>query len=205
MNQDTKTLLRISRNHVSLSKKSKEQKRIDHSIVSIVFSAISVEAAINLAICSPALHIKNRGQRIFLGTLLTNYFSATIPKKLGFLFKVYPTLKQEKELGKEIKNLFSFRNKIVHSTPIYSEAIDLSEVFERIDEKSLTVYDDNERFLQTTPTLHLKDVNSLFKDIPSLAEKYYEIAERFLKLLDNVSLKEVENGYLDSMRNSCGT
>jgi len=201
MNQDTKTLLRISRKHVNLSKRSKAQVQIDHAIVSIVFSAIAVESALNLTICLPVLYIKNRAQRIFFGTLLTNCFSASIPKKLTFLFRVYPTLRTKKELRKKIQELFTFRNKIVHSTPIYSEARDPSEVFEYMEEKGLTTYSFNENVLPTKPQLHLGDVGSVFVDVLSLAEDYHNYAEEFIKLLSTLKFEEVEDGYLDDMIN----
>ena len=199
MNQDTKTLLRISRKHVNLSKKSKVQVKVDHAIVSIIFSAIAVESALNLAICLPVLRVKNRAQRIYFGTLLTNFFSANIPKKLTFLFRIYPTLKTEKELRKNIQDLFTFRNKVVHSTPTYSEARDPPEVFEYMEEEGLTAYSFNENVLSTKPTLHMKGVSNLFVDMLSLAEGYYKVAEEFVNLLGELNFEEVEDSYLDYM------
>jgi hypothetical protein len=95
--------------------------RPDHAIVASIFSAAAVEAGLNLFISIPILHIKDENIRRFFGLLITKYLRLSVPQKLTFACEFCQQIKEDKALLGRVRELFEYRNDLLHSAPLYAE------------------------------------------------------------------------------------
>ncbi len=98
----------------------RDDPRLHHAIVSIVFSAAAVEAGLNLYLTAPVLLLADEGERRFFGLLASKYARLNVPQKLAFVQETCLAL--EESLTRKIRELFNRRNELVHALPRYSEA-----------------------------------------------------------------------------------
>jgi hypothetical protein len=145
----------------------------DHGVVTSIFAAASIEAAINLYILLPVVYIKNSKTRIFFGSLLTKYFRSPISVKLKFICKTFPELKKNKKLLKKVGALFSYRNLIMHSAPDHVEESDY--YFEDEDSRKHL-----NRVKKTSPRFYFGSNFNSEEEI-KLAQEHFDIAEEFIE------------------------
>jgi hypothetical protein len=160
---------------------TRDDARLHHALVSIVFSAAAVEAGLNLYITAPALLVSDEKLRRFFGLLSSKYARLSVPQKLSFVGETYPTLRSDPLVGK-IRELFNRRNELVHAQPLYADVLDIRD----------DVLEELEREPDRTRKVSAQD----FEKLPSLvgggglssedigrAFEYYEAAASFLDLL----------------------
>ena len=122
---ESEKFLDISKYHLELISRSKNKeisipgKKIDHSIISIIFSAISVESSINFALKVPLLLISQNKIQEFYGKLSVSFGKISIPEKLKFIKQLLPKNRNNANLLKSIEELFKPRNRLVHSSYVY--------------------------------------------------------------------------------------
>lgn len=179
----------IARKHLDyIKKRQSNELKIpgiieDHGVVTSIFAAASIEAAINLYILLPVIYIKESQTRIFFGSLLTKYFRSSIPVKLKFVCETFPELKKSKKLLKKVEELFSYRNRIMHSSPDHVEEFDYY-----FDEDSIQHSKKN----RTSPRFYFGSSLSGEVEI-KLARGHYEVAEEFIKIMKPFRPKKLSN------------
>ncbi len=156
--------------------------KLDHAIVASIFSAAAVEAGLNLFITLPVLRIEDENIRRFFGSLVTRRLRLSVPQKLDFVCEFSPSIKGDKDLLRRVKELFEYRNKILHSPPEYVEPLGFpdpenlpEEGWFRMEEKDLVRH----------PALSIRGPAS---DELEAAFEHYQTAHDFLNQLDVKSI-----------------
>lgn len=135
---DVERLLGIAKRHLGYVKKSRSKGitisstsppplKLDHAIVASIFSAAAIEAGLNLFISIPILYIGDENVRRFYGSLVTAYFRLPVPQKLRFVCEFCPQIKEDKALLERVRDLFAYRNSIIHASPRYIEPLGLPD------------------------------------------------------------------------------
>jgi len=132
---EVKRLLAIAKRHLGNIGKSRSKAvtvpgdlKLDHAIVASIFSAAAIETGLNLFIIIPILLIKDANIRRFFGVLVTKYSRLSVPQKIEFACEFCPQIKRDKALLKRVRELFSYRNSVLHSSPEYIEALGLPDL-----------------------------------------------------------------------------
>ena len=132
---EVKRLLAIAKRHLGNIGKSRSKAvtvpgdlKLDHAIVASIFSAAAIETGLNLFIVIPILLIKDANIRRFFGVLVTKYSRLSVPQKIEFACEFCPQIKRDKALLKRVRELFSYRNSVLHSSPEYIEALGLPDL-----------------------------------------------------------------------------
>lgn len=168
----------IARKHLDyIKKKQSNELKIpgiieDHGLVTSIFAAASIEAAINLYILIPVIYIKDSQTRIFFDSLLTKYFRSPIPVKLKFVCETFPELKKSKTLLRKVEKLFYYRNLIMHSSPDHVEV-------SRYEFNNKDTIKHSSRLKKTFPEFYFGS-NFKNKEEIKLAHEHFEIAEEFI-------------------------
>lgn len=177
--------LSIARKHLTQIRRAGAKRlripgdvRLEHALVSIVFSAAAIEAGMNLYILAPILFVNDAAQRRFFGLLSSRFATRlNIQQKLAFIKDTNPDV-FENALLQAIRELFERRNALVHAAPSYSEA---SDQFQIVEDES-----------QEGPQLRLEKTTDTFPSLISAgpssvdvdqAFAFYEAAVTFLDLL----------------------
>jgi hypothetical protein len=164
----------------------------DHGLVTSIFSAASIEAAINLYILIPIVYINNSETRIFYGDLISHYFRSPIHLKLKFICERFPDIGKNKNLLKRVNKLFSYRNLIMHSSPEHWELSDL------------TIYSDGIKYSGklkvSLPELKFDSKFGGEEEI-KLAHKHFKTAEDFISKLRPFLPKKLTKINISQLRN----
>jgi hypothetical protein len=127
-------LLGIAKRHLNYIKKSRTKEntisdlKIDHALVTSIFSAAAVELGLNIFISIRVLFIKNESLRRFFGVYVTKYSRLSIPQKINIISDFCPEIRENKHLCKRARELFEYRNSVLHSSPEYVEPWGLKEI-----------------------------------------------------------------------------
>lgn len=106
---------------------TRDDIRLHHALVAIVFTAVAVEAGVNIYITAPALYATDERQRRFFALLATRFARGIgISQKLDFLQKTSSELLSN-ELVTTIRHLFERRNQLVHAGLTYAEPLGLRD------------------------------------------------------------------------------
>ncbi len=131
---EVRRLLAIAKRHLGYIKKSRAKTitvpgdlKLDHAIVTSIFSAAAIETGLNLFITIPILLIRDANIRRFLGVLVTKHSRLTLPQKIEFACEFCPHIKRDKVLLKRVRALFEYRNSVLHSSPDYIEPLGLPD------------------------------------------------------------------------------
>ncbi|RLC69192.1 MAG: hypothetical protein DRI26_09450 [Chloroflexi bacterium] len=177
-----KRLVGIAQRHLRYITKSRSKGmtllgdvRPDHAIVASIFSAAAIEVGLNIFIAIPVLYIKDDNIRRFFGLLATKYYRLSVLQKLNFVCEFCPQIKKDKVLLGRVRELFNYRNRLLHSSPEYIEPLglpdlDFEEFPSEIDEKDLI----------RRPQLSMRGVSS---DEIEAAFEHYQTALDFLSKL----------------------
>lgn len=132
---EVKRLLSIAKRHLGYIRKLRSKRIItqgsrglDHALVASIFSATAIEVGLNLFIGIPVLWVKDEDVRKYFGLLVTRYLRLSVPQKIRFVCEVCPQIKQDSALLERVRALFEYRNRVLHSSPEYTESLGLSDL-----------------------------------------------------------------------------
>lgn len=189
-NEEVKRLLCVAARYLKRAKKIKGESpsrlKIENAIISSIFSAAAVEAGVNVFLKLPILAIKDEYIQNLYGYMLNELRGLSAPRKVQLVSRFCTKLKDNNKLAKQIQDLFSHRNKILHVSPEYVERLglpedyflegpDAGEVINGIRSRKISV----EQLVRNAAIMFSPPGDTSLR---SAVEHYY-VAEEFLKAL----------------------
>jgi hypothetical protein len=183
---EIKRLLRIANRHLGYIKRSRSKGiavpgKMDHAVVTSIFSAAAVELGLNLFITIHILSIQNDRVRTFYGVLVTKYLRLLIRRKYEFVCEFCPKVKKDKELKREVLALFEYRNSVLHSSPDYIEPYGIPDEWAELPNNELPKEVTYEDLIQRPALIWQAGWGSLGVEE---SFKHYQAANDFIANLD---------------------
>jgi len=169
------------------STKNPSGYNVDESVVVIILSAAAVESGLNTCLMFPLLFPSDEKTKLYFVEYAKKYLRSRVTDKINFIKKAYSdSVKLTPQDMSEFNLLFDSRNKLLHSTPEYSEPYSPPE--EAFNEADILIPLEHDKEFEKlgwkkNPTLtteaHLQN-----SDLERNAGNCFCIAERMLEKLE---------------------
>lgn len=162
---------------------TRDDVRLHHALVAIVFTAVAVEAGVNIYIAAPALHMTDERQRRFFALLATKFIRRIgTSQKLDFLQESCSELASS-EVVTTVRRLFERRNQLLHAGLTYAEPLALRDELIEEAEDALNGAAGEATSADLEPRPGLTASSGLSSEDLHAAFDYYRAAEELLDRL----------------------